>query len=70
MNASTAETLSTLAAAIDGLAAAATNEDVQRLVTAAARRLTGADGASLALREVVAQITAIACDPKAGFAVR
>ena len=51
MNASAAETLSTLAEAIDGLTAAAGHGDVQLLVPAAARRLTGADGAALVLRE-------------------
>ena len=51
MNASAAETLSTLAEAIDRLAAATTVEDIQRLVPAAARQLTGADGAALVLRE-------------------
>ena len=51
MNASAAETLSTLAEAIDGLAAARSIGDVHRLVPSAARRLTGADGATLVLRE-------------------
>ena len=51
MNASAAETLSTLAEAIDRLAAATTGDEIQRLVPAAARQLTGADGAALVLRE-------------------
>ena len=51
MDASAAETLSTLAEAIDGLAAARSNAEVHRLVPTAARRLTGADGAALVLRE-------------------
>jgi diguanylate cyclase (GGDEF)-like protein len=49
--ASGAETLTTLAAAIEELSAAATAADVQRLVHRAARRLTGADGATLVVRE-------------------
>ncbi|HWI08141.1 MAG TPA: sensor domain-containing diguanylate cyclase [Solirubrobacteraceae bacterium] len=51
MSASAAETLSTLAEAIDGLAAARSSVAVHRLVPTAARRLTGADGAALVLRE-------------------
>lgn len=46
-----AETLTTLATAIDEFANAATVADVQRLVHGAARRLTGADAATLILRE-------------------
>lgn len=49
--ASGAETLTTLAAAIDELANAATVAEVQRLVPGVARRLTGADGAALIMRE-------------------
>ena len=49
--ASGAETLTTLAAAIEDFADAATVDDVQRLVHRAARRLTGADGATLIVRE-------------------
>lgn len=49
--ASTAETLETLAAAIDELAVADSIEDVQRLVSSAARLLSGADGATLVLRD-------------------
>jgi diguanylate cyclase (GGDEF)-like protein len=44
-----AQTIGMLATAIDELAIAASVEDVQRLVTSAARRLTGADGAALIL---------------------
>ena len=51
MTASEAETLSTLAEAIDGLAAAQSKDAVQRLVTGAARRLSDADGATLVLRD-------------------
>ncbi len=51
MQTSVADTLSTLADAIDDLAAAGSVERVQRLVHSAARRLTDADGATLVLRE-------------------
>jgi diguanylate cyclase (GGDEF)-like protein len=51
MTTSTVETLSTLAEAIDELAAADSLEEVQRRVHAAARRLTGADGAELVMRD-------------------
>lgn len=51
MQTSVADTLSTLADAIDDLAAAGSVEQVQRLVHSAARRLTDADGATLVLRE-------------------
>jgi diguanylate cyclase (GGDEF)-like protein len=46
-----ADTLSTLAEAIDAIAAAATVRDVQKLVHTAARRLTESDGAALILRD-------------------
>ena len=49
--ASTATTLSTLAEAIDELAAARTMEEVQDTVQSAARRMARADGAALILRE-------------------
>lgn len=49
--ASGSETLSTLATAIDEFATARSVDAVQRLVHRAARRLTGADGATLILRE-------------------
>jgi diguanylate cyclase (GGDEF)-like protein len=49
--ASGAETLTTLATAIDEFANARTLPDVQRLVHGAARRLTDADGATLILRD-------------------
>jgi diguanylate cyclase (GGDEF)-like protein len=49
--ASGAETLTTLATAIEELSNAVTAGDVQRLVHRAARRLTGADGATLIVRE-------------------
>ena len=49
--ASGAETLSHLVTAIDEFAQADSVADVQRLVHRAARRLTGADGATLILRE-------------------
>ncbi|HEV2060686.1 MAG TPA: GAF domain-containing protein, partial [Solirubrobacteraceae bacterium] len=49
--ASGAETLTSLAAAIDEFANARSVDDVRRLVPRAARRVTGADGASLILRE-------------------
>jgi len=51
MPTSTVDTLSTLAAAIDELAVAGSLEDVQRRVRAVARRLTGADGAELVMRD-------------------
>ncbi|HWC27521.1 MAG TPA: sensor domain-containing diguanylate cyclase [Solirubrobacteraceae bacterium] len=51
MTAPPAEKLSVLAEAIDELAAAGSIADVQRLVHTRARRLTGADGATLVLRE-------------------
>jgi diguanylate cyclase (GGDEF)-like protein len=51
MTTSTVETLSTLAEAIDEVAAADSLEEVQRRVHAAARRLTGADGAELVMRD-------------------
>ena len=50
-DASGAETLTTLVTAIDEFATARTVDAVQRLVHRAARRLTGADGATLILRE-------------------
>src|SRR4051794_10607196 len=49
--ASGTETLTSLATAIEELSTAATVADVQRLVHGAARRLTGADGATLVVRE-------------------
>ena len=49
--ASGTETLTTLAGAIDEFATARSVEAVQQLVHRAARRLTGADGATLVLRE-------------------
>ncbi len=49
--ASGAETLTTLATAIDEFSNAVSVAEVQRLVFSAARRLTGADGATLILRE-------------------
>jgi diguanylate cyclase (GGDEF)-like protein len=51
MTALPADPLSMLAEAIDELAAANTAEDVQQRVHRAARRLTGADGATLVLRD-------------------
>ena len=51
MSASAAETLGTLAEAIDELGAARAIAEVHRLVPAAARKLTGADGAALVLRD-------------------
>jgi diguanylate cyclase (GGDEF)-like protein len=51
MTAPPADTLSTLAAAIDELVAAGSIEDVQQRVHQAARRLTGADAATLVLRD-------------------
>ncbi|CAA9507735.1 MAG: diguanylate cyclase/phosphodiesterase (GGDEF & EAL domains) with PAS/PAC sensor(s) [uncultured Solirubrobacteraceae bacterium] len=47
----TADTLSTLADAIDEIASARSVDDVQRLANATARRLVAADGAALVLRE-------------------
>src|SRR5688500_1968544 len=49
--ASRAETLTTLATAIDEFAHARTVPDVQERVHSAARRLTDADGATLILRD-------------------
>ena len=48
---STAETLAMLAVALDELAVAESVEDVQRLVSSAARQLSGADGATVVLRD-------------------
>ena len=47
----TADTLSLLAEAIDAIAAASSVDEVQRLAPVVARRLTGADGATLVVRE-------------------
>jgi diguanylate cyclase (GGDEF)-like protein len=51
MPTTTADTLQTLAEAIDAIAGARSPDDVQRVVPPAAQRLTAADGAALVLRE-------------------
>ena len=51
MPSTTADTLSTLAEAIDAIAAARSVDDVQRVAQSAARQLTGADGAALVMRD-------------------
>lgn len=50
-SASASQTLTTLAEAIDALAASQSADEVQALVHTTARRLTGADGAALILRD-------------------